>query len=162
MRASDKPQGRVSGDSALTTQQYVTSHPAAGRLPTTKPQQPQQQQVLPAKQLPASSGDATSDQFQDAYKAALKKKGLFKEYLSRHSVVDGINSAMQSLFEQPELPDNPLQYLGMHMIKHAYSYSSPQQPQQQQQQPKPQHIQLQADQGAHQQQQQQQQRTSGS
>jgi hypothetical protein len=148
MRASARTQGRVSGDSPLTTQQYITSNPpAAGALPASKPQQhQQQQQAQPAKQLPTSSGDATSDQFQDAYKAALKKKGLFKEYLSRHSVVDGINSAMQSLFEQPELPDNPLQYLGMHMIKHAYSHSSPQQPQQQQDH----------------QQQQQQQRTSGS
>jgi hypothetical protein len=47
----------------------------------------------------------------EAYSKALEKKRIFKDYLARHKVVDNLNSAITQLFESPQLPEDPNQFI---------------------------------------------------
>jgi hypothetical protein len=57
-----------------------------------------------------------SQQFEQAHEQGLRKKQLFKEYLSRHEVMETINMAMEALFNSSKLPHDPLQFLGQALL----------------------------------------------
>jgi hypothetical protein len=71
-----------------------------------------QQQQCPG---PKQASTATQ-QFEQAHELGLRKKQLFKEYLSRHEVMETINTAMEALFNSSELPHDPLQFLGQALL----------------------------------------------
>lgn len=62
------------------------------------------------------SPQATAQHFNDVHAQGLRKKQLFKEYLSRHGVMDAVNAALQQLFMSQELPGDPVNYLGHALI----------------------------------------------
>ena len=65
------------------------------------------------------SPQETAQHFNDVHAQGLRKKQLFKEYLSRHGVMEAVNGALQQLFMSHELPGDPLQYLGNALIAAA-------------------------------------------
>jgi hypothetical protein len=71
-----------------------------------------QQQQCPG---PYQASSATQ-QFEQPHEQGLRKKQLFKEYLSRHEVMESINMAMESLFNSSELPHDPLRFLGQALL----------------------------------------------
>lgn len=55
------------------------------------------------------------EQFEQAYQRALLRKRLFKEYLSRHQVLECLNQALEELYKAETLPDDPLSFLCKHI-----------------------------------------------
>ncbi|KAG1656747.1 hypothetical protein FOA52_009123 [Chlamydomonas sp. UWO 241] len=64
------------------------------------------------------------ERFNDAYEKALLRKRLFKEYLSRHQVLERFNLAIEALFECSELPQDPFPFL-MDTLKTPLTASKP-------------------------------------
>lgn len=60
-------------------------------------------------------------QFEDAYKRALQRKQLFKEYLSRHQVMEKLNAAVEKLYESDRLPENPMDFIAQEIAPAAGS-----------------------------------------
>lgn len=50
-------------------------------------------------------------EFDDLYFKALERKRLFKEYMSRHQVMEKLNDAISTLYESGKLPDDPLEFI---------------------------------------------------
>ncbi|KAG2436567.1 hypothetical protein HYH02_011504 [Chlamydomonas schloesseri] len=53
----------------------------------------------------------SKQQFDEAYRRALERKRLFKEYLSRHQVMEKLNGAIEQLYECERLPENPMEWI---------------------------------------------------
>mmetsp|Transcript_16381 Transcript_16381/g.48817 ORF Transcript_16381/g.48817 Transcript_16381/m.48817 type:complete len:104 (-) Transcript_16381:1037-1348(-) len=51
------------------------------------------------------------ERFNDAYEKALLRKRLFKEYLTRHQVIERVNHAIEALYESSTLPEDPFPFL---------------------------------------------------
>ncbi|KAG2495080.1 hypothetical protein HYH03_006691 [Edaphochlamys debaryana] len=62
-------------------------------------------------QVPPDLQAFTKQQFDEAYKRALERKRLFKEYLSRHQVMEKLNDSIEKLFECERLPEDPLGFI---------------------------------------------------
>lgn len=62
-------------------------------------------------------------QFDEAYKRALERKRLFKEYLARHQVMEKLNGAIEQLYECERLPENPMAFIA-DLIKPTQNSSS--------------------------------------
>ncbi len=60
------------------------------------------QNVLAGQQ--AEQQQTAAAQFNQVHAQGLRKKQLFKEYLSRHRVIEEVEIALQQLFNGPELP----------------------------------------------------------
>ncbi|PNH02204.1 hypothetical protein TSOC_011843 [Tetrabaena socialis] len=58
--------------------------------------------------------------FDEAYKRALERKRLFKEYLARHQVMEKLNGAIEKLYECERLPENPLDFIAEASTGRAY------------------------------------------
>eukprot|EP00877_Chromochloris_zofingiensis_P004675 jgi/Chrzof1/14208/Cz08g29160.t1 len=56
------------------------------------------------------------EHFDTAYQNAVRKKQLFKAYLSKHQVLDTINAAMQRLFACEVLPDDPKVFIAQQLL----------------------------------------------
>ena len=109
--------GKQGKDSPLFTQQY-----ALRQHQNTENQKPSISGVaLQAKQEEAKT------EFDRAYQAAITKKSIFKEYLERHQVMDGVNHALKALFDHAELHPNPLEFLGQQLIKRGAQQQQQQQ-----------------------------------
>lgn len=61
----------------------------------------------------------TAQQFNQVHAQGLRKKQLFKEYLSRHGVMEAVNDALQQMFSSEQLPEDPLKHLGSALIAAA-------------------------------------------
>jgi hypothetical protein len=81
------------------------------------------QQQCPGYPCSYQTSTATQ-QFELAHEQGLRKKQLFKEYLSRHEVMETINTAMESLFNSSELPHDPLKFLGQALLAASSTSSS--------------------------------------
>jgi hypothetical protein len=101
------PKNKPASDSPLVTQQYALRHQE-----NTENKQPS---LAGAPQ--EAKPEAAKAEFDRVYQAAITKKSIFKEYLERHQVMDGVNHALKALFDHAELPPNPLEYLGQQLVK---------------------------------------------
>ncbi|EFJ49736.1 hypothetical protein VOLCADRAFT_104181 [Volvox carteri f. nagariensis] len=61
----------------------------------------------------ANLQEFTKQQFDEAYRRALERKRLFKEYLARHQVMERLNSAIEKLYECERLPEDPLEFIAV-------------------------------------------------
>ena len=57
----------------------------------------------------------SESQLDGAYNKALAKKRIFKEYLARHKVIENMNAAIEQLFESPQLPNDPNDFIAAHI-----------------------------------------------
>uniref|UniRef100_A0A7S3R1H6 Uncharacterized protein n=1 Tax=Dunaliella tertiolecta TaxID=3047 RepID=A0A7S3R1H6_DUNTE len=53
--------------------------------------------------------------FEQLVEKARLRKRLFKEYLSRHQVLECFNAAIEALFEQQHLPEDPFEFIKAHV-----------------------------------------------
>ncbi|GIL75294.1 hypothetical protein Vretimale_7986 [Volvox reticuliferus] len=61
----------------------------------------------------ANLQEFSKQQFDEAYKRALERKRLFKEYLARHQVMEKLNGAIEKLYECERLPEDPLEFIAI-------------------------------------------------
>lgn len=71
-----------------------------------------QQQQCPG----ISQASLTTKQFEQAHELGVRRKQLFKEYLSQHEVIETLNMAVESMFNSSELPHDPLKFLGQALL----------------------------------------------
>ncbi|KAF5832424.1 hypothetical protein DUNSADRAFT_11670 [Dunaliella salina] len=53
--------------------------------------------------------------FEQLVEKARLRKRLFKEYLTRHQVLERFNAAIEALFEQYHLPEDPFEFIKAHV-----------------------------------------------
>ncbi|KXS19300.1 hypothetical protein M427DRAFT_53243 [Gonapodya prolifera JEL478] len=46
-----------------------------------------------------------------SYQAVDQKKEDFRKYLEKHGIVDSLTKVLVALYEEPEKPDSPLEYV---------------------------------------------------
>jgi hypothetical protein len=73
----------------------------------------------------AEASTLGDDLFNEAYEKALLRKQLFKDYLSRHQVLERFNLALEALFDCSELPEDPVPYLMEKMKNNRPSAKKP-------------------------------------
>jgi hypothetical protein len=67
---------------------------------------------------PADRESSESEAHLDgAYNKAIAKKLIFKEYLARHKIIENMNAAIAQLFESPQLPDDPNEFIAAYIRK---------------------------------------------
>eukprot|EP00798_Chlamydomonas_sp_ICE-L_P018699 gene18699-25221_t len=69
--------------------------------------QPDNPPRLPYSMTPQYS----EERFNDVYNKALNRKKLFKEYISRHKVLEKMNAGIEEMFDSDQLPDDPMAFL---------------------------------------------------